>query len=177
MSNRSPPLRIIKIQVFQCDEKNKKNILDKIMTIIEQNYETLSKREHQLEVSIGKTICKFVMETNNNFFILTSKLDYNYDYDIKNIIENDLKLFDLSNYISNIPTNLLSTFTIFNPIIKDNSLIPTLIELYSNYLAKPKIGIGIIRRCLLSIFESGTRELFNKYYFLSPLHPDRDAEK
>jgi hypothetical protein len=175
------PLRIVKIQVFQVGEWNRDAFLDKIIQPLRQRYEDVVRRDGVLEVYIDRVLCQFRMEDLDNFLVLISTIKYYHDYELKKVIDNDLQFFDLSNFIPSLPpSNLLSTFTIFIPLTWDENLTTALVEQYSEYLSKPKIGIGIIRGCLLSIFESGTKEeeKFNRYYFLSPLRlPSNVAEK
>ena len=173
----TPPLRIVKIQVFQSVEKDKDAFFDKIIQPLKQRYEDVVRRGDVLEVYMGRTLCQFRIEELDNFFVLTSTIKYYRDYELEKV-DNDLQFFDLSNLISSLLlSKLLSTFIIFIPLTWGENLTTALIDQYSAHLSKPKIGVGIIRGCLLSIFEAGTieGEMFNKYYFLSPFHLPRDS--
>jgi len=164
----TPPLRIVKIQVFQGNAEDRDAFFDKIVRTIKQKYEDVAESEDALEVSMKKTLYPFRGEELDGFFVITSTIKYDHDYELK-ALDNDLQLFDLPNE----PLNLLSTSIIFIPLTEDGNPTTALVEQYSEHLSKPEMGIGIVRGCLLSIFESGTREeeMFNRYYLLSPLHP------
>jgi len=168
----TPPLRIVKIQVFQSVEKDKDAFFDKIIQPLKQRYEDVVRRGDVLEVYMGRTLCQFRIEELDNFFVLTSTIKYYRDYELEKV-DNDLQFFDLSNLISSLLlSKLLSTFIIFIPLTWGENLTTALVEQYSGHLSKPEIGIGVVRGCLLSIFESGTREeeLFDRHYFLSPFN-------
>jgi len=164
----TPPLRIVKIQVFQSVEKDRDAFFDEIIEPLKQRYEDVVRRDDILEVYMGRTLCQFRIEELDNFSVLTSTIKYYRDYELEKV-DNDLQSFDLSNLL---PSNPLSTFIIFIPLTWGENLTTALVEQYSGHLSKPEIGIGVVRGCLLSIFESGTREeeLFDRHYFLSPFN-------
>ncbi len=134
-----------------------------------------------LEVSTDKNLCQFILEELEGFLMLSPTINYDHGHDLESVLDDDLKFFDMSSSIqSSLSSTPLSTFTIFIPLAGKEQLLTDLIEQYSKQLSKPKTGVGIVRGFLLSIFESktGREELFNKYYFLSPLNvPSNAIEK
>lgn len=174
------PLRIVKIQVFQVGEETKETLFDKVAQIIKQKYKNVAEIDDIFQVSKEEVVCQFNVEKLHNFFTLSSTIKYEH-YTLDNIIYNDLKFFNLYDEISSvISSSLLSTYDIFIPLTEDVNAATASIEQYSDHISKPKKGIGIVRGCLLSIFESrtGAEELFDRYYFLSPIFSAREtAEK
>ena len=172
------PLRIIRIQVFQSDKVQKNIIIDKIIKHLKQKYENVEKIDDKIRVSNDEAIYRFSLETLDKFLVLKSTIKYNRNYEL-NVINEGLQSVDLSELISSSKSENLTSFTIFIPKTKEKDAM-ALLEKYSNHFSKSKLGLGIARGCMLSIFESGTKreELFNKYYWLSPCYlPSKLVEK
>ena len=164
------PLRVVKIQVFQGGVKNREALSDEVTQVIKKKYGDVLEKDDAIELSIGEVLCQFRMEHLPNFFVLKSTIRYRHDYDLAKVLDDDLKYFDLA---SSLPSfNLLSSLVILLPMTKDELVATTLVERYSSHLSRPRIGIGLVRGCLFSILGSEKEEedLFNRYYFLSPLY-------
>lgn len=171
-------MRVIKIQVFQWDGGDKDLLFDEVIKAVKERYEDVEVRDGVLEVYIGDIICRFRMERIDDFFVLTSTIEYGGSHEIENVLKNDLSLFDLSGSLSPLSSqNILSTFiTFISPTESEDSAI-ALVEKFSHHSSKPKMGVGIVRGCLFSIFEP-EEELFNRCYLLSPISlPSEVAEK
>lgn len=172
LKSKSWIAKTIKLQVFKCGEEDKGTFFGRITQIIEQEYENVSKADSLVEVSARGALCQFRMEDRDGVFILKSTIKYDHNHELKTIIDTDLPFFDLSNSIpSSMPWSILSTFIIFVSMPADETLAVDIVERLSDLLSRPRLGIGMVRGCLMSILESesGERELFNKNYIVSPL--------
>lgn len=171
-------MRIITIHVFQLNRNNGDFLLDTLTQAVRRKYRNVEEKDGVLTVYVGDISCRFKIDSVNGFFTLTSTIEYGGHYELENMLHNVLRLFDSSNLLSSIPSlGMLSTFiTFISPTESEDSAI-ALVEEYSHHLSKPKMGVGVIRGCLFSVFEPGD-ELFNRYYLLSPISlPSEVAEK
>ena len=177
----TPTLRVVRLQAFKYDVEDRDVFFNNIVRIIKEKYGNVVEKGNVLEVSTDKNLCQFILEELEGFLMLSPTINYDHGHDLESVLDDDLKFFDMSSSIqSSLSSTPLSTFTIFIPLAGKEQLLTDLIEQYSKQLSKPKTGVGIVRGFLLSIFESktGREELFNKYYFLSPLNvPSNAVEK
>lgn len=180
-SGTTPPLRVAKIQVFQVGEGTEDAVLNSIIQVIKDKYGNIVQTNHTFQFSMNGALCQLGIDKLEKLLVFSSTVKYDSGCELRNVIDNGLNLFDLSSFASSSTRpDLLSTFVTFIPLTKDEGLARSLVDQYSDSLSRPKIGIGIVRGCLLSILESGIEEeeLFNRYYYLSPyLLPSEAAEK
>ena len=162
---------MIKIDVLNVGEEDRKDFEDKIIQIIKQKYECHIKTNNSLELFKDKIKCSCIVKNIDGFFVLRSTIVYEKEYELKSVLEDDLQFYDFSGIIlSSLPSNLSSTFTIFIPATEDGEHASSLVEQYSDQLSRSKEGIGIVRGFFFSIFDSGVDEgLSDRFYFLSPL--------
>lgn len=174
-------MRVNKIQVFQVGGGAEDAVLNSIIQAIKGKYGNIVQTNHTFQLSTNGALCQLGMEKLEKLLVFSSTVKYDSGYELRNVIDNGLNLFDFSSFVSSSTRpDLLSTFVTFIPLTKDEGLARSLVDQYSDCLARSKIGIGIVRGCLLSILESGIEEeeLFNRYYYLSPyLLPSGEAEK
>lgn len=173
------PLSVIKFQVFKRDKESKEVILEKINKCLKKKYGNVVNIDGVIKFSTNGILFRFSLEELNNFYVLISTIKYDHQYDLKNVINEDSQLIDLSKLIPWSESGVLSSFIILMPKTKHKDA-ASLVEKHSDQLSKSKLGLGIIRGCLLSIFEAGTKkeELFTKYYWISPyLLSSKIAEK
>lgn len=169
----SPPLTIIKIDIFNVGEEFRENMLDKTFQIIEEGYEGTIRIEDSLEVSHDKTRCLYRVEGLEDFLILKSTIVYEQGYELDDVLDRELQFFDSSGPISSsLPTRLSTTFIIFVTMTEDGEQAAFLAEQFSDQLSRSIKGVGIVGGRILSILQSpkDEEELFRKHYFLSSLN-------
>ena len=166
MSFEAPPLKIVRIQVFQGGDRD--SLLREVARAAGEKWSGISLRGSSLSASTGELECQFTVEEVRGLLTLTSIISYRHGCELRSLVERDLETLDLSGSVRLPQLTLLSTFTVFVSLSPTAS--PTTIERCSECLSRPSIGLGVARGCLLAIFEQeGGSELFNRYYVVSPL--------
>lgn len=166
-------LRIIRLQVIQSIEKGA--FTEQVHKAISVRYGNVAKVGDALEFQVNGGQFQYKVEVLEDFTLLTSTIEYNAGPGGEGIVNVGMRLFDAFDLLVVLPSPAFTTFVIFAPEAIDEAHASSLIEAYSRQLSKHKIGVGVVRGCLFSILESrGEGELFNKYYFVSPIKSYRD---
>ena len=163
----SLPLKVIKIQIIKNENETFEEILKTINREFGDDFKIEDIMKNRLKMITDKKHVNVDIDFEDDLLIMTFKIEYKGEYVIKDVLDVDLKIFDLSRILKN--KNILSTFIILNPTAHSAEDAIKLFSLYSKALNMKKIGVSIVRGFLLSMLESSEDEdmLFDKYYILS----------
>ena len=171
--NREGPL-FVRLQVTERVDESE--FLEKIHKALKLQYEDVGSSGNTVTQRVGAGRLQFKVEPVEGFTVLTTTLHLNAG--VEDLVREGLRLLSVTDPLATIHSQAYSTFTIHVPEATDESNALAMIDESQQFLARPRLGIGVVRGCMFSILESGDDvKDFNKHYFVSPLKSSRDSDK